>query len=311
MVYEYNNTLWKAILMIRIVIGQLYENVKVVASSVAVLNRKLEEAQLNAMCKQELPLSPERILIIVTVWNDVQIIEHANKLRSLLDPDDQDAQDETMHYKDMKHHLSPRDGWQENGILEEIKFWVKSEENHVLWASGSCGPSHDSWATPFALDMIDAMRSQAAPLTYILCDANETMTAHLLCSQLICRTLDQMPTMILQDPRVFNARRFRAAAAAKSYAKIWNIFEELIMRVDYLFIVVDRIDRIFEGEEDEDEARAFMTKLLKLVSKAPDGVRFILASIEKPANYVDNDEAFAVVQDSHIDTGRRPGRKEF
>jgi hypothetical protein len=245
------------------------------------------------------------------VWNDVQIIEHANSLRSLLDPDDQDAQDETMHYKDMNHHLSPRDGWRENGILEEIEFWVKSEENHVLWASGSCGPNHDSWVTPFALDMIDAMRSQAAPLIYILCDANETMTAHLLCTQLICRALDQMPTMILQDPRVFNARRFRAAAAARSYAKIWNIFEELIMRVDYLFIIVDRIDRIFEGEEDEDEARAFMTKLLKLVSKAPDRVRFILTSIEKPANYVDNDEAFAVVQDSHIDTGRRPGRKEF
>jgi hypothetical protein len=41
------------ILMIRLVIGQLHENVKVVASSVAVLNRKLEEAQLNVMRKEQ------------------------------------------------------------------------------------------------------------------------------------------------------------------------------------------------------------------------------------------------------------------
>lgn len=300
------------ILMVDKVIGQLHENVKVVASSVAVLNRKLEEAQLNAMRKPHTLPCSEKKLIISTVWNDVQIIEHVNNLRSLLDPDDQDAQDEAMRYKDINHHLSPRDGWRENGILDEIKFWAKSEENHVLWASGSCGPSHDSWVTPFALDMIDAMRSQAAPLTYVLCDANETMTAHLLCSQLICRTLDQMPSLILQDPRVFNARRFRAAAAAKSYAKIWNLFEELIMRVDYLFIVVDRVDRIFEGGENgETKAGGFMIKLLKLVSKAPDGVRFILTSIEPPSNYVNNDEVFAVVQDSHIDTGRRPGRKNY
>lgn len=298
--------------MIHTVIAQLHENVKVVASSVAVLNRKLEEAQLNAMCKQGSFSYPERRLIIIAVWNDIQIIEHVDKLRSLLDPDDQDAQDEAERYKDTKHHLSPRDGWQENGILKDIKFWVESEENRVLWASGSCGPSHDSWVTPFALDMIDAMRSQAAPMTYILCDANETMTVHLLCSQLICRTLDRMPSMILQDPRVFNARRFRAAAAAKSYNNIWKIFEEIIMRIDYLFIVVDRIDRIFEGgENNETEARDFMLKFLKLVGKAPDGVRFILTSIEEPGNYIDDDEVFDIVQDSHIDTRRRPGRKEF
>lgn len=215
-----------------------------------------------------------------------------------------------MYYKSIKHHLSPRDGWQENGILEEIKVWAKSEENHVLWASGSCGPSNDSWVTPFALDIIEATRSQVAPLIFVLCDANEIMTTHFLCRQLICRTLDQMPTLILQDPRIFNARRFRAAATQKSYTKIWTILEELIMQVEFLFIVVDRIDRIFEGGEgDLDEARDFMIKLLKLITKAPDGVRFIFTSIERPSNYVKNDQAFAVIQDSHIDTGRRPGRR--
>jgi hypothetical protein len=215
-----------------------------------------------------------------------------------------------MCYDGIKHHLSPRDEWKENGILDEIKVWAKSEENHVLWASGSCGPSHDSWVTPFALDIIEAMRSQAAPLTYVLCDANETMTTSLLCRQLICRTLDQIPSIMLQDAWVFSTRRFRAAATAESYTKTWDILEELILRVDSLFIMVDRIDRIFEGgKNDQIDARGFMIKLLKLVSKASDGVRFILTSIEPPANYVNNDEALAVIQDSHIDTGRRPGRR--
>jgi hypothetical protein len=39
-------------LTVCIVIGQLHENVKVIASSVAVLNQKLEELQLSATCKK-------------------------------------------------------------------------------------------------------------------------------------------------------------------------------------------------------------------------------------------------------------------
>lgn len=45
--------------MVFIVIKQLHENVKVVASSVAVLNRQLEEAQLNATRK--IPTLPDHV----------------------------------------------------------------------------------------------------------------------------------------------------------------------------------------------------------------------------------------------------------
>jgi hypothetical protein len=36
---------------------------------------------------------------------------------------------------------------------------------------------------------------------------------------------------------IFNAREFRAAAAAASYSSLWNIFKELIMRTDSNFLL--------------------------------------------------------------------------
>lgn len=84
------------------------------------------------------------------------------------------------------------------------------------------------------------------------------------------------------------------------------------MRIDSLYVVIDRIDRIFEGGDADDriQARKFVVKLLRLAQKAPETVRFIMTSIEEPSNYIDDDDAFTVVQDSHIDTGRRPGQRK-
>ena len=241
----------------------------------------------------------------------MQIIEHANTLRALLDQDHLDAEDETLHYKGKTQNLTYRDSWRANGIVDDLEDWTNSEEAPVFWASGSCGPNHDSWVTPFSLDIIEAMRSQTAASTSVLCDSHATMTPHLLCRHLICRTLDQIPTLILQDPRIFNARKFRAAAAAASYISLWNIFEELIMRADSMFIVIDRVDRIFEVEDAEGQVEAgdFITKLLKLAQKSPDMVRFIITSIDEPINYIDDDDTISAVQGSYINTGRRPGQR--
>ena len=83
------------------------------------------------------------------------------------------------------------------------------------------------------------------------------------------------------------------------------------MRTGSMFIVIDRIDRIFEVEnaEGQIEAEDFITKLLKLAQRAPDMVRFILTSIEEPINYIDDDDTISAVQSSYINTGRRPGQR--
>jgi hypothetical protein len=203
------------------VIGELYENVKSLASSVAVLNHKLNEIHSSNIGKLHVSqYKLEHELKSTVEWTMVQIIEHANNLRTALDSDEDDTSDEINWYQEKKFQLSPRDGWEENGILDEIRFWAKSDRNQLFWASGACGPNHDTWVTRFALDAIDAFRSQAAPLAYVLCDANEEMTPHLLCQKLISRILDQDPTAVLQDPRVFNARSFHVASLAGSHDKL-------------------------------------------------------------------------------------------
>lgn len=277
------------------IIGALYGNMKSLAASVDVLSLKLNEVHLNN-----------------TEWTMVQLIEHTNNLRATLDSAaEDDASDELKWCHQKKFHLSPRDQWQENGILDEISFWAKSDKNQLFWASGACGPNHDSWVTPFALDAIDAFRSQAVPLAYILCDAHETMTSHSLCQKLISRILDQNPAAVLRNPKVFNSRSLYLATSAKSHDKLWIILERLIICLSSIFVVIDRIDRIFDGNEKQQaEAAHFVNKLINFVSRAPDSIRFIVTSIQEPSQYLSNPDALRDLCDSHIDTKRRPGQKK-
>jgi hypothetical protein len=82
------------------------------------------------------------------------------------------------------------------------------------------------------------------------------------------------------------------------------------MRLSSIFIVIDRIDRIFEGKEKQQvEATRFMMKLIDFVSEAPHNIRVIVTSIQEPSHHINDNDALQDVQDAHIDTRRRPGQK--
>jgi hypothetical protein len=213
------------------------------------------------------------------VWRDAQASATSYQLLNIFLVDNNDDQD-FKTWQTVKFRLAPKDHWEVNGVLDRVAQWSELYVNSIFMACGPFG-SKDSWVTSFSRDLIRLLRSQDVKMTFAFCDQQEgrTLTPTLLIKRLIGQLLEQNPTLVLQEPRVFNVRVFQNTS---SFDAVWDIFERVIAKEKHsVFIVIDRID-CCTGMSSEDVSTGYdlLSRLSKLVCVSNGTLRVIITCAE-------------------------------
>ena len=215
------------------------------------------------------------------VWTNAQASATSYQLLNILLDDNNDDQDfET--WQAVKFRLAPKDHWEVNGVLDRVAQWSDAPVymNSIFMTCGPFG-SKDSWVTHFARDLIRLLRSQEVKMTFAFCDQQEgrTLTPTQLLKRLIGQLLEQNPTLVLEEPRVFNVRVFQKTS---SFDAVWEIFERVIAKEQRsVFIVIDRIDCCTgRSTEDTSTGHDLLSRLSELVFVSNGTLRVIVTTAE-------------------------------
>ena len=253
-----------------------------------------------------------RLLTCVTELLEFQSFKYAMSLRHIIltpdseNPDKEDLLSVSAQVKNFP--LSPKDGWEENGILKHLFAWSSNNHDTLLWVMGRSG-NQDPWITSFTLDMINAFRTQGVTLLYAFCNNTVTtqfLTPNTLLRRFISQLLDHCPRLAFQYPRLFNKYIFHSAT---NFDRLWSIFLRLVELAREIFIVIDRIEEVREDEDGLVEDR-LIPELLKLASNENSSTRqegarigIVITSAQPAPPGISGDERLYEVQ---IDTGKRP-----
>lgn len=80
-----------------------------------------------------------------------------------------DADEALTRLESYDFRLSPKDRWDNNGVLKELLIWSHdSGHDPVLWIGGSSG-NQDTWSTDLSLDVVQALRPQMPTVIYVFC----------------------------------------------------------------------------------------------------------------------------------------------
>ena len=235
---------------------------------------------------------------IVLDFYEIEAFKYSLLCQDSLSPDELEQDDDPTQLSRQDFHLSPKDQWENNGILEHLITWSASGRTSLLWIGGSSG-NQDSWVTDFSLDMIQAFQIQSPTLLYALCDnlsSARFFTSRTLVRSLIIRLLNIHPNLAYQNPDLCNQRRF---ARAKTFKQLWNIFSALAIQVPELFIMVDRVEQC-RPNEDADLSNHLLTSLMEL-AKGEQRISVIITSIYDPPDGFEDHGMTSV----YIDTGKR------
>lgn len=196
--------------------------------------------------------------------------------------------------------LSPKDHWDNNGVLEDLLKWSHDPRHHpVLWIGGSSG-NRDTWVTELSVDIGQALRPQLKTVILVFCSdlaqASPTFTPAALVTILVGQLLDIHPELAYNDAVYYSASRLRNAT---TFWAMWHIFERLVTEISNVFIVIDRIEEC-TVDDDADLKNDFLPALLGLLRATP-GSRAIITSIYKPPE--EN-----LLEDIYIDTAHPKSR---
>ena len=221
-----------------------------------------------------------------------------------MSPDEFEQGDDPTRFSRQDFHLSPKDQWENNGILEHLITWSASGRNSLLWIGGSSG-NQDSWVTDFSLDMIQAFQTQSSTLLYALCgnlSSARFFTPCTLVTSLIMRVLNIHPSLAYQNPDICNQRRF---VRAKTFNQLWCIFLELAVQIPELFIIVDRVEQC-RPNQDANLSSHLLPNLMEL-AKGERRISVIVTSVyDPPEGFGDHD-----LTSVYIDTGKRARRRHL
>lgn len=191
--------------------------------------------------------------------------------------------------------LSPKDHWENNGVLDNLIAWSKAPENNLLWIGGSSG-NQDPWVTELSADMVQALQPQLLTVLYVFCESETGagLTPIRLVKRLIVQLLDLHPELAYEKPKSFNGQRFKRAT---TFGQVWGIFEELALLVPNLFLIIDRVEEC-KTDDYEDLKNDLLPSIIKFVESSGNA-RIIITSIYGPPVEV-QDHPF--LEDIYIDT---------
>lgn len=193
-----------------------------------------------------------------------------------------DADEALTRLASYNFRLSPKDHWDNNGVLNDLLEWSHgSGHDPVLWIGGSSG-NQDTWVTELSVDIGQALRPQLKTVIFVFCSdlaqVSFTFTPVALVRILVGQLLEIHPELAYNDAVYYSASRLRNA---KTFWTMWHIFERLVTDISNVFIVIDRIEECTVND-DADLKNDFLPALLGLLKETP-GSRAIITSIyEQP-----------------------------
>lgn len=210
-----------------------------------------------------------------------QAISNAYSLVKILLPDEEESYDELELWKHVKFRLSPGDRWDQNGVINKLSLWSKSDDN-VFFVVGPCG-TKDTWVTHFSIDLISMLQRDREVVTFALCDRpRKRWTPAVTMKNLTRQLVEHNPILTLQHAEICNAPTFQRT---KEFSQIWNLFWRLAARLESLYIVIDRLDlcKRSPSKESNDEAD-LLHNLVKIGREMGGKVKIIITSAKAPAN---------------------------
>jgi hypothetical protein len=231
-----------------------------------------------------------------------EVQQYSQQLIDAISPELQDPQEQLAMVLHRGFALSPKDHWEENGILDRLILWSNGNGRTMLWIGGSSG-NQDPWVTELSADLIQALETQHLSLAYVFCSDNSmpALTPSQLLKSLIIQLLSAHPQLAYEHCEIFNPRSFKRAV---TFRQVWRIFEQLALKASDSFIVIDRVEGC-QPDELADVNTDLMPALVELASRA-EHVRIIATSIYWPPETIMGQ---AALEDVYIDTEKRPARK--
>jgi hypothetical protein len=203
--------------------------------------------------------------------------------------------------------LSPKDHWENNGILEDLVKWSRaSYPSSLLWIGGQSG-NQDPWVTELSLDIVQALLPQPITVLYIFCSdaasALEEFTPAKLVKLLIMQLLRIHPQLAYENPMSFSVLRLQNAS---TFAALWRILEELTSDLTGVYIIIDRIEECMI-DEDADLKTDLLPSLAQLVHSVA-GSKAIVTSIYELPGEAFNDSLKGIVSGVFVDTRKTSTR---
>ncbi|KAK8001641.1 hypothetical protein PG991_013863 [Apiospora marii] len=195
--------------------------------------------------------------------------------------------------------LSPKDHWDNNGVLVKLVHWSQTR-CPLLWIGGQSG-NQDPWVTELSLDIVQALLPQQITVLYVFCSdvasASASFTPADLVRILIAQLLRIHPQLAYEHPLSYSALRFQNASR---FEDLWEILEELASSLAGIYIVIDRIEEC-GFDDDADLKTDLLPSLARLVHGINESRAIVTSTYEVPSEAFDEDLE-GVVDDVYIAT---------
>ena len=207
-------------------------------------------------------------------------------------------------------NLSPRDHWENNGVLAPLSDWSShslSMESSLLWIGGASG-NQDSWVTELSADIVEAITKQSlhVVLVYVFFDSIEgyKLTTQDFLRLLIARIIQQRPMLVLEVPELLNPRLLRQEGSVEMH---WQVLETLLFNLNAAFLVIDRIDAASSDQSGRAASENIVPKLMELVSRLLGRLRVIVTSRERPPAAMEHHPRLSSIW---RDTAKKPAKRD-
>jgi hypothetical protein len=226
-------------------------------------------------------------------------------IRQAVYPNLPDADDELKRLANHTFRLSPKDHWDQNGVLSAFKQWAEAGRKAAFWIGGSSG-NQDNWVTEMSIDLIRALDSQDKVVAFVFCDGfSESITPLTLLERLIMQLLQAYPLLAFHNPEYINARRLRKA---ESFHQLWSIWQWLIGQTGEIFIIIDLIDKCTPSGEITITSE-LLPRLVNLVPSHPQVSMVITSNIGPPSELQESNKLQSVWVNTAIPASKRYDRR--
>ncbi len=247
----------------------------------------------------------EKMVDNLAEMSTFQMVKHVQDLEyglfSSSDSQFWDAELALSRLAQRSFRLSPRDHWDNNGILKKLIAWSRASPIvPMLWVGGTSG-NQDPWVTELSLDIVMALLPQEATVIFAFCsdmaDSGISPTPSIVVKNLIAQLLRSKPQLAYRDPMFYSRRRLEQTT---SFLDLWQILEILITSLSDVYIIIDRVE-----ECPVDQDAGLKTHFLPALAGLPQqvsGSRAIVTSIYEPPAEILGDEFHNMVDWTYIDT---------
>lgn len=197
--------------------------------------------------------------------------------------------------------LSPKDHWENNGVLENLREWADEGRDRLLWVGG-CSGNQDSWVSELSVDMIQALQSQRLTLLYVFCEqkSNAALTPIALLRSLLVQLLELHPEIPYANPDIWSPQKVKAA---RSFERLWSLLQRTVNRLSNVFVIIDRIEEC-EATEEADIVNTMLPNMIDWASRC-ENVSVMVTSNFVPPEEVDDLPMFA----TYIDTSKKATKR--